>query len=190
LPLKLADTRGPFTFAVYGDEESSATCIKGPSFMSVSGSGSSQPITVPDGQVDLSSAHQGDRDGQAFSFADGRTGTGVTGVTLVLDDGTSVQATVGDGWYLAWWPSSHAVTSAQITTATGTSTQTFSAPGGGGPGGGGPAPSGPGGSGVTSSGASSGFSGGGGEVAPSYQFNGTSVGGAGASSSSASSSAH
>ena len=34
----------------------------------------------------------------------GRVGTDVTGVTLVLGDGTSVQATVTNGWYAAWWP--------------------------------------------------------------------------------------
>ena len=36
----------------------------------------------------------------------GVVGHGVTGVTFVLQDGTHVQATVRDGWYLAWWPGS------------------------------------------------------------------------------------
>src|SRR5437868_2236023 len=30
LPLALADTRGPFTFSVYADSESTASCIQGP----------------------------------------------------------------------------------------------------------------------------------------------------------------
>ena len=168
LPLKLADTRGPYTFSIYADAENSATCIKGPSFMSASGSGSNAPITVPDGQIDLSSAHQADRDGQAFSFADGRAGAGVSGVTLVLDDGTTVQATVGDGWYLAWWPSGQVVKSAQLTTVSGTTSQTFNLPAGGGP-----APNGPAGAGVQSSG-SSGFSGGGGRATHAYGFSSSS----------------
>lgn len=38
----------------------------------------------------------------------GTVGPGVTGVTLRLANGTSVRATVGHGWYLAWWPGSFA----------------------------------------------------------------------------------
>jgi hypothetical protein len=34
----------------------------------------------------------------------GRVGAGVTGVTLVLRDGTKVEATVVNGYYMAWWP--------------------------------------------------------------------------------------
>lgn len=124
LPLKLADTRGPFTFSIYADSQSSATCIKGPSFTSASGSMASQAVSVPNGQIQLMSSTS-ERAGQAFSFADGRTGAGVRAVTLTLDDGTSVQATVGNGWYLAWWPSGHAVKSAQVTTPSGLSTQMF-----------------------------------------------------------------
>jgi hypothetical protein len=168
LPLELADTRGPYTFSIYADAENSATCIKGPSFISASGSGSSAPITVPDGQIDLSSSHQTDRSGQAFSFADGRTGAGVSGVTLVLADGTTVQATVANGWYLAWWPSGQAAKSAQITTSAGTTTEPFNSPGAGGP-----APAGPAGAGVTSS-STGGFSGGGGQAVRGYAFDSTS----------------
>ena len=35
----------------------------------------------------------------------GESWSGVTGVTLVLDHGQDVVATVADGWLLAWWPS-------------------------------------------------------------------------------------
>jgi hypothetical protein len=125
LPLKLADTRGPFTFMVYADSNASAVCISGPTFTSVSGTRSSLPITVPDGKVQLSAAHMTNRDGQAYSFADGHTGADVTGVTLILDDGTSVQATVGGGWFVAWWPSPHSVKSAELATPSGVKTQTF-----------------------------------------------------------------
>lgn len=126
LPLKLTDTRGPFTFSVYADSQSSATCIKGPSFTSVSGSMSSAPVSVPAGRIVLSSAHpRTDRSGQAYSFAQGRTGAGVSAVTLVLDDGTKVQSTVQNGWFVAWWPGAHEVKTADVTTSSGTSTQTF-----------------------------------------------------------------
>jgi hypothetical protein len=128
LPLKLADTRGPYTFAIYADSETSATCIEGPTFVGASTSASSVPVSVPDGQILLSSAHRSDRAGQAFSFSDGRTGAGVTGVTLMLDNGTTVQATVGNGWFVAWWPGGNPVKSAQITTPAGVKTQTFDFP--------------------------------------------------------------
>jgi hypothetical protein len=125
LPLKLSDTRGPFTFSIYADSNASATCIEGPSFTAVSGSMSSYPVTVPDGHLLLANSHASERAGEAYSLAEGRTGADVTGVTLTLDDGTNVQATVGNGWFVAWWPSSHVVKSAEIATSTGTRTQTF-----------------------------------------------------------------
>jgi hypothetical protein len=132
LPLKLTDTRGPFTFSVYADADSSATCITGPSFTSVSGSMASAPFEVPAGHILLSSSHVTNRAG-AYSFAEGRTGDGVRAVTLNLDDGSEVQATVANGWFVAWWPSAHVVTSADVTTPAGVSTQTL-APGGARPG--------------------------------------------------------
>ena len=125
LPLTLTDTRGPFTFSVYANSNSSATCFKGPGFMSTSANVASAALNVPAGQVLLSSSHRTDRGGHAFSLADGRTGPGVSGVTLSLDDGTNVRATVGGGWFVAWWPSGHEIKSAELTTPTGTVTQTF-----------------------------------------------------------------
>ena len=124
LPLKLADTRGPFTFAVYADANSSASCIKGPTFTSVSSNTTSAPIDVPAGHIFLSSSHA-TNSGGAYSFADGRTGAGVNAVTLVLDDGTNVQSTVANGWFVAWWPGASNVKSADITTPAGTTNQTF-----------------------------------------------------------------
>jgi hypothetical protein len=125
LPLRLTDTRGPFTFAVYADSTSSAICISSPSFTSVSGQSSSAPASIPPGKLLLSTSHTTNRDGQAYSFGDGHTGDGVSAVTLVLDDGTKVQATVANGWFVAWWPGGHDVKTADITTPEGVKTQTF-----------------------------------------------------------------
>ena len=97
--------------------------IEGPSFTAVSGSSSSIPVTVPADQVLLSSSHLTNRGGAAYSFADGRAGDGVSAVTLILDDGTNVQATVANGWFVAWWPSAHDVKSAALTTPGGVTTQ-------------------------------------------------------------------
>jgi len=89
----------------------------------------SSPISVPTGQILLSSSHASSHGG-AYSWADGRTGDGVSAVTLTLGDGTTVQATVANGWFVAWWPSSQSVKSAAVTTPSGTSTQTFAVPDG------------------------------------------------------------
>jgi hypothetical protein len=128
LPLAVADARGPFTFSVYANSESTISCIQGPSFVALSQSQSSNPVNVPADQVQLASAHRSDRGGKAFGFAYGRTGSGVSAVTLVLDDGTDVQATVANGWFIAWWPSSHQLASAKLTTPAGSSTQKFDLP--------------------------------------------------------------
>jgi hypothetical protein len=128
VPLALADARGPFTFSVYADSESTISCIQGPSFVALSQSQSSTPVSVPADQVQLASAHRSARAGRDFGFAYGRTGTGVSAVTLVLDDGTKVQATVANGWFIAWWPGSHQLESAELTTPAGSSTQKFDLP--------------------------------------------------------------
>jgi hypothetical protein len=60
-----------------------------------------------------------------YTLVDGRVATGVTGVTLVLDDGQDVVTTVADGWFVAWWPSSAGATSAQVTSASGTTTESL-----------------------------------------------------------------
>jgi hypothetical protein len=60
-----------------------------------------------------------------LTLVDGRTGAGVTAVTIERSDGSSVQATVAGGWYLAWWPGTVAATNAQVATASGTSTVAF-----------------------------------------------------------------
>ena len=61
-----------------------------------------------------------------YTFIDGRVANGATGVTLVLDDGESIVATVADGWFVAWWPGNTAdATSAQVTKASGTTSEPF-----------------------------------------------------------------
>ena len=130
LPLQLADTRGPFTFSVYANSTTSSTCIKGPTFTAVATNSTSAPISIPAGHILLSSSHASNQGG-AYSWADGRTGDGVSAVTLTLDDSTIVQATVANGWFVAWWPGSQSVKSAAVTTPTGTTTQALDLPSGG-----------------------------------------------------------
>jgi hypothetical protein len=63
--------------------------------------------------------------GNALTLVDGRTGAGVTTVTIERSDGSSVQATVFNGRYLAWWPGTVVATNAEVTTASATSTVVF-----------------------------------------------------------------
>jgi hypothetical protein len=119
----LTDTRGPFTFVILAGQHSSASCISGPSFTSVStNSSTTAPPTVPADRIVLSAEYHTAHDGQAYSFAEGHTGTNVTAATLRLADGTRVQASSDNGWFVAWWPGSSDVVSSDLTTAHGTAT--------------------------------------------------------------------
>ena len=124
MPLVLSDVRGPFTFQVYANDQMSATCINGPDVSVVRAMGSSQVVSVPAGEVQLNGSHSTLRDGEAFGFSEGRTGTGVTAVTLYLTDGSTINATVANGWYVAWWPSAAELKSASVTSVSGDHTQT------------------------------------------------------------------
>jgi hypothetical protein len=64
-------------------------------------------------------------DGDAYSFVEGHAGAGVTAATLILSDGSQVQTTIQNGWLVAWWPGPAAVTSARVSTASGTTAQHF-----------------------------------------------------------------
>jgi hypothetical protein len=118
----LTDTRGPYTASIYAD---GSTCLDGNGTeISSGGSGNATP-KVAAGTVQLNGAGESDSDGHALTMVDGPIGAGVTGVTITRSDGSSVQATVKNGWYLAWWPGSERAVKAQVATANGTSTQSF-----------------------------------------------------------------
>jgi hypothetical protein len=52
----------------------------------------------------------------------------VSAANLTLGDGSMVTATVDNGWVVAWWPGTAHLASAQLTTPSGTQTQTFNYP--------------------------------------------------------------
>ena len=150
----LTDVRGPFTVALYQNESAYMVCFTSSSFTQVtqvssdgdtsngvlkisgsgsgSGSGSSSQglSTVTVGGTtsgDLQNvvqSHLSTADGP-YTLVDGRVASGVTGVTLVLDNGQDVGATVADGWLLAWWPNDAPATSSQVTNASGTTSETL-----------------------------------------------------------------
>jgi len=121
----LSDSRGPYTASIYANTTTTEVCLSGNGASMSSTSTSGSPASVAAGQIELDGTGTRDAAGNALTLVDGRTGAGVTGVTIERSDGTSVQATVSNGWYLAWWPGSVSATSAQITTSSGTSTEPF-----------------------------------------------------------------
>jgi hypothetical protein len=100
----LVDTRGPYTAAVYPTAAGASVCLTGAAIHAV---GSAQSISNAHGpQARAVQVYN-------YTFASGNTeetvvygrvGSAVQGVELVLNHGPNVQATVSQGWYLAWWP--------------------------------------------------------------------------------------
>lgn len=130
----VADTRGPFTMLVYAQGNVVRSCIGRQSV------GGSPPGTLGSIRSTLKAspvaagaigwrqitgtAPGTDAAGTPpASFVDGQVGEDVTAVTLELEDGRSIQATVAGGWFAAWWPGNARVKAAKITTPNGTSTQ-------------------------------------------------------------------
>jgi hypothetical protein len=119
----LTDSRGPYTASIYADSTTSDLCLSGNGVSMSSSSTSAAPTSVPAGQIQLNGGGTRDAAGDALTLVDGRTGAGVTAVTIERGDGSSVQATVANGWYLAWWPGTVPARKAEVTTASGTSTE-------------------------------------------------------------------
>jgi hypothetical protein len=118
----LTDTRGPYTASIYAD---GSTCVDGNGIEISSAWGGGATSSIPAGTVRLNGAGESDSDGHALTMVDGPVGAGVTGVTITRSNGSSVQATVKNGWYLAWWPGTARAVTAQVASAGGTSTQSF-----------------------------------------------------------------
>jgi len=121
----LTDSRGPYTASIYADSTTSDLCLSGNGVSMSSNSTSVAPVSVAAGQIQLGGGGTRDSAGNALTLVDGRTGAGVTAVTIERSDGSSVQATVANGWYLAWWPGTVTATNAEVTTASGTSAVAF-----------------------------------------------------------------
>jgi hypothetical protein len=118
----LTDTRGPYTASIYAG---GSTCVGGNGITISSSNGGGGKSSVPAGAIELNGAGESDSDGHALTMVDGPIGAGVTGVTVTRSDGSSVQATVKNGWYLAWWPGTKRAVTARVASASGTHTQSF-----------------------------------------------------------------
>jgi hypothetical protein len=63
------------------------------------------------------------KEGQPYTLVQGQVGADIRRMTLVLSDGTKLQATVGGGSFIAWWPGRTAAESARLATGSGTTAQ-------------------------------------------------------------------
>ncbi|GAB3435617.1 hypothetical protein [Flindersiella endophytica] len=59
---------------------------------------------VGDSVFTVESMSRSGAEGDALSEISGQAGPTVDHLVVTLDDGTELQATVQDGWYVAWWP--------------------------------------------------------------------------------------
>ena len=160
----LTDVRGPFTVALFQNAGAYAACFTSSSFTEVTqvsaDDGSTANAQSVNGAIrDLGSGapaggmssvtvggtssgdlqnvvqtHTSTTADGAYTLVDGRVASGVTAVTLVLDNGQDVVATVADGWLIAWWPGDSAATSAQVTNGSGSSSEALQSGTKGGPG--------------------------------------------------------
>jgi hypothetical protein len=148
------DVRGPYSLTIYQGDGVDATCLTGPSLTIVSsndgigvarsagvgmGSGNGARVggsfsnmvgVIGSGSIEQhpSVAHMTSASQGALTVVYGQVAADVTAVTLVRSDGVDVQASTGNGWFVAWWPGSQDATSAEITTPSGVSTQTLNTP--------------------------------------------------------------
>jgi hypothetical protein len=121
----LTDTRGPFTVTVFSSgAKGYVFCLAFPDGnTSLRGFAASSPA-VPANGIAVDQVTYGGHSGAGnFGLIEGRVGSGVSAVTVVLQDGTAVQPSVGSGLFVAWWPGTQGLSSAEITTPTGVVTQ-------------------------------------------------------------------
>jgi hypothetical protein len=120
------DIRGPYTMILFTAAHGAAelSCFSGRQPASFGGSFATRPPPpVPAGHVTIVSSGSTStppaEGSQHFSEVVGRTGPGVTGVTLTLRNGTRVTASLANGWFLAWWPGTQRGTATNVTTSKG-----------------------------------------------------------------------
>jgi hypothetical protein len=131
----LTDTRGPFSMLIYARRTTTTICISGlpstlnPSGRIIAGGYAATPESIRSGRSAILVPQTGGvfptRSGDDIRIFTGQVRPDVTAVTLTLNDGSTVRATTENDWFAAWWPSSQgtAVTSARLSTATGTTTR-------------------------------------------------------------------
>ncbi len=140
----VADRRGATTFAVLSSDAGLQSCLIGPrvrtsvtatdaggsAFVDGTGSSDGEQVglgfvgedTLPgdDGASFVSAGVQNVGSDEPWGFALGRVGGDVAAVEVRLSDGSTLEASVADGVWAAWWPSDETVREVRPTLADGT----------------------------------------------------------------------
>jgi hypothetical protein len=129
----LVDTRGPFSLLIYTQNGTSTVCLAGlpHSGAAIFSAGEPYSATIDPTAIEPEwhEAAGALVVGQGpYHLLVGQTGSDVTGVTLTMDDGGTVQTTTANGWFAAWWPGSPGVRAANVTTGSGSTTQQLNVP--------------------------------------------------------------
>jgi len=112
------DSRGPFTLALFVRGGKLAACLQGGAGGDAITMGTANPAPVPAGRIVVDDTYgSGAVGGPSSTAVEGRVASDVSAVSLTLSDGTAVEATVADGWFVAWWPSSARARSARVTSS-------------------------------------------------------------------------
>jgi hypothetical protein len=118
-PLTLTDSRGPFELLLYSDPSWFFACFWGHGSASLDGGGGPEAPASPNSIGVPQVPFDRNANGSGYTMAYGYVGAQVRAVTLDLTNGTSVEATVQNGLYAAWWPVRTDVASAAVTTSAG-----------------------------------------------------------------------
>ncbi|MFZ1993965.1 MAG: hypothetical protein WAU75_07640 [Solirubrobacteraceae bacterium] len=131
----LTDGRGSYTAAIYVDGHVAHICISNghheatgittnPRILSVEAAPGADQLGNPSGGGGSAPGFPGSS-GQEQDVQ-GLAGSDVSAVTFEFADGRTVEATVQNGWYFAWWPGDSWPSSVRVTTSTGTLTSSMS----------------------------------------------------------------
>lgn len=146
-----SEDQGPYTLLVYAGGDTMATCLSAPgtklrlvSFGAAAFRAGSAEVAIGPGAQgeigrdlagiqatsidgELAAVVHGTSDEGSYTIVEGPVAAAVYGLSLVRANGATVVTSVKNGWFAAWWPGSDDPTSANITTAAGTTSTPVSA---------------------------------------------------------------
>lgn len=112
----LAEARGSSSAVISSSQSQLDVCITGPTAQFV---GVYNIAPLPAGSIGVVDGVPGYRQGGTLRVIFGRLGVSVQGITVTTADGLHVTAAVGNGLFLAWWPSNADAVSVAVTLKSG-----------------------------------------------------------------------
>lgn len=131
----LTDGRGSYTAAIYVDGHVANICISNGQHQATGITTNTRILSfeAAPGPDQLGNPSGGGGSAPGFPGSSGQemdvqglAGSDVSAVTFKFADGSTVGATVQNGWYFAWWPGERWPSSVRVTTSTGTLTSPMS----------------------------------------------------------------